>query len=195
MLHQSAGEVVAALKAEEAGKDIERFGAGRQRVSLLVGHHLQAVLDPAQEVISHSQLIARGGIDPAIGGERGKRCDRTMSTQLGMAAPGYKLLCLHKKFDLADAAAAELDVVTLDRDLAVAAIGMDLPLHFVNVGDRRVVEISSPNKRREVAHKFIARFEIAGAGPRLDQRRALPVLTAALVIIERRVRRDRDLGR
>ena len=142
MRHQRAGEIVAALEAEKARKHIERFGIGRQRVGLLVGHHLQAVLDPAQKIIGRGQFVARGGIDPAVGGERGKRGDGAAAAQFGMAAAGDKLLRLHEKLDLANAAAAELDIVTLDRDLAMAAIGVDLPLHFVDVGDGRVVEIS-----------------------------------------------------
>ncbi len=118
------------------------------------------------------------------------------AAQFGVAAAGDELLRLHEKLDLADAAAAELDVVALDRDLAMAAIGMDLPLHLVHVGDGRVVEIFAPDERRQVAQEAARRQrEIAGAGPRLDQRGALPVLAAAFVVIERRFGRDRDLGR
>ena len=54
-----------------------------------------------------------------------------------MAAAGDQLLGLHEEFDLADAAAAELDVVALDRDLVVAAVGVDLPLHRLRCRRRR----------------------------------------------------------
>ena len=47
--------------------------------------------------------------------------------RLGVASAGDELLGLNEKFDLADAAAAELDVVPLDRDFAVTAVGVDLP--------------------------------------------------------------------
>ena len=45
------------------------------------------------------------------------------AAQLGIAAAGDQLLGLDEELDLADAAAAELDVVAGDRDLAVAADG------------------------------------------------------------------------
>ena len=66
-----------------------------------------------------------------------------------VAAAGDELLGLHEELDLADAAAAELDVVAGDRDLAVAAIGVDLPLDRVDVGDRGEVEIFAPDEGRE----------------------------------------------
>src|SRR5579864_5874926 len=102
-----------------------------------------------------------------------------------MPAAGNELLGLRKELDLADAATAELDVVAFDRDRAMAAVGMDLLLHRMNVGDGGVVEIFAPYERRQVAEKCLARSEIAGAGARLDQRRTFPVLAAAFVVIER----------
>ena len=151
------GKFVAADKAEKAGKDVERRGIGRQRMGLLVGHHLQTVLDAAQEIVSRRQLVARRGVDPAVGREHGKRGDGAAAAQFVVAAAGDELLGLHEELDLANAAAAELDIVTFDRDLAVAAIGVDLPLHFVDVGDGRVVEIFSPDERREIAQAVVRR--------------------------------------
>ncbi len=193
--HQLLGEIAAPGEAEKAGEFFQRPGIRRQSVSLLIGHHLQAVLDAAQEFIGGRQLIARGGVDPAAGRERCKRCDRRAAAQLVMAAAGNELLGLDKEFDLTNTAAAELDIVALHRDLAVAAISVNLPLHLVNVGDGGVIEIFAPDERHEIAQELLAGGEIAGARARLDQSRALPVLPAALVIIERRFGRDRDLGR
>ena len=112
-----------------------------------------------------------------------------------MTSAGNELLGLDEELDLADAAAAELDVVTFDRDLVVTAIGVDLPLHGVDIGDRGEVEIFAPDERRQLGEQLFARRDIAGARPRLDHRRALPVLSDALVIVERRGGRDGDLGR
>ena len=69
----------------------------------------------------------------------------------GFAAAGDQLLGLDEELDLADAAAAELDVVAGDGDLLVAAMGVDLALDRVDVGDGREVEILAPDEGRELA--------------------------------------------
>ena len=111
-----------------------------------------------------------------------------------MAPARDQLLGLHEKLDLADAAAAELDIVAGDRDLAMAAIGMDLPLHRVDVGNRGEIHVFAPDERRELLQERLAGRDVAGAGPRLDHRGAFPVLAAMLVIVERGRHRDRDMG-
>jgi hypothetical protein len=192
---QGLGKFVPVAEAEKAGEFAEHGRIGRQRVRLLVGLHLQAVFDPAQELVSRREFVARGGIDPAAGGENGERCDSRAPTQFAVPAAGNELLRLHEKFDLADAATAKLDVVTLDRDLAMTPVGMDLLLHRVDVGDRRVVQVFAPDERREVADELLAGGKVAGTGPRFDQRRSLPVLSPAFVVVERCVGGDRDLCR
>ena len=125
-------------------------------------------------------------VDPAVGRQLVERGERIAVAQLRIAPAGDQLLGLREKLDLADAAAAELDVVAFDRDLAMAAIGVDLPLHRVHVGDRGEVEIFAPDEGRQLVEDRLARRDIAGAGARLDHRRAFPVLPDALVIGERR---------
>ena len=112
-----------------------------------------------------------------------------------MAAAGDQLLGLREELDLANAAAAELDVVAFDRDVGVAAIGVDLALERLDVGDRREVEILPPDERRKLPQDVLAGPGVAGADARLDHRRALPVLPDAAVVVERGFGRDRDLGR
>ena len=82
-----------------------------------------------------------------------------------------------------------------DRDLGVAAVILDLPLDRMDVGDGGVVEILSPDVRRQLSEKHLAGVTVAGDRPRLDQRRALPVLAEALVVLQRRLGRDGDAGR
>ena len=195
MRDERGGEFVAAGKAEKAGEAVERGAFGRQGVGLLVRHHLQAMLDAAQEIVSRAEFVARGFIDPAVGGEPRQHGERAAAAQRVVAAAGDQLLRLHEELDLADAAAAELHIMAFDRDLAVAAIGVNALLHLVDIGDGGVIEIFAPHERREFAQQFFAGGEVAGAGARLDQRRALPVLAAAAVIIERGIGRDGDLGR
>src|SRR5436190_13319550 len=112
-----------------------------------------------------------------------------------MPAASDELLGLHEEFAFADTAAAELDVVPRDRNFIMAAIGVDLPLHRVHVGNRGEVEILAPDEGRKRRQQRLSGGEIAGAWPRFDQRGALPVLSTALVIIERRRGGDGDLGR
>ncbi len=75
MREQNRGKGIAAAEAEKAGEGFQRPGIGRQRVGLLVGHHLQPVLDAAQEIVSRSKLVARGGVDPAVGSQYGQHGD------------------------------------------------------------------------------------------------------------------------
>ena len=77
MRQQRGGELVAVLKAEKSGKLAERLALGRQRMRLLVRHHLQTMLDAAQEIVSRRQLVAGRGVDPAAGGERGRASRRS----------------------------------------------------------------------------------------------------------------------
>src|SRR6185312_15392384 len=124
------------------------------------------MLDAAEEVVSRSQIVAHRSVDPAPGRERGQHGDRLPAAQIGVAPAGDELLSLDEELDLADAAAAELDIVALDRDLAMAAIGVNLLLHRVHVGDGRVVEIFAPDERRKLTQEALAGGKIAGAWPR-----------------------------
>ena len=135
------------------GKRAKRSSSSRlerQRVGLLVGDHLQAMLDRAQEPVGVFEIVARGRVDPAAVGERAQRHQRLAAAQLRIASAGDELLGLDEEFDFPDAATAELDVVALDRDDAVAAIGVDLALHLVNVGERHEIEIFAPDEGREI---------------------------------------------
>ena len=156
-------------------------------MGLLVGHHLQTMLDAAQEKISLGQLVARRGVDPAVGSEHGKRIDGLTATQLWMPPAGDELLGLREKLDLPDAATAKFDIVAFDRDFTMAAISMDLLLHRMHIGNGGVVEIFAPDERRQVADESLACREVAGDSACLDQRGAFPVLAPALVIIERSI--------
>ena len=94
---------------------------------LLIRHHLQTMLDAAQEIVRCRQFVAGRVVDPAAGGERAERRDGWRPRRPGMPSTGNELLGLDEKLDLADAAAAELDIVPLDRDFAVSPIGVNLP--------------------------------------------------------------------
>ena len=88
---------------------------------LLVGDHLQAVLDAAQKAVGLVEFVARLGFDPAALGEPRAARRACGDAQIRLPAAGDQLLRLHEELDLADAAAPELDVVAGDRDLPIAA--------------------------------------------------------------------------
>src|SRR5580704_4020565 len=103
------------------------------------------MLDFAQEQVGAFEIVVRRGVDPAAFRQRPQRHQRLAAAQLRVTAAGDELLGLDEEFDLADAAAAELDVVALDRDLAMTAIGLNLPLHLVNIAERGEIEILAPD--------------------------------------------------
>ena len=164
-------------------------------MGLLIRAHLQAVLDDAQEIVSRRQFVACRAIYPPASRERRKRRDRAPVAQYIVAPAGNELLGLHEELDLANAAAADFDVMPLDGDFAVAAVDVNLLLHRVHVGDRGEIEIFSPDEGGQFTDEFGAGVKVAGTGARLDQRGTLPGLAPAFVIVERRVRRYCNLCR
>ena len=164
-------------------------------MGLLVRAHLQTVLDEPQEIVSSSQFIACGRAYPAASRQRHKRRHRAAVAQYIVPAAGNQLLGLHEKLDLANTAATHFDVVPLYGNFAVTAVDVDLLLHRMHVGDGSEIQIFAPDEGRKLAYEFGAGIEVAGAGARLDQRRTLPGLASAFVIVERRVGRYRNLGR
>ena len=111
----------------------------------MVVDHLQAMLDPAQEAVGLDQLVGRGGRDMARGGQRAQRRAGGAQAERGIAAAEDELLGLGEELDLADAAAAQLDVVAQHLDRAAAAMGVDLALDRMDVVDGREVEMLAPD--------------------------------------------------
>src|SRR5581483_12459524 len=105
----------------------------RQRVRLLVGRHLQTMLNGAKKPIRRVQFLRRCGSDPAALRQLRQSPQRAPVAQFGMPAACDQLLRLRKKLDFANAAAAKLDVVARDRDLAVSLVSMNLTLHRMDV--------------------------------------------------------------
>ena len=166
-----------------------------QAVGLLVGHHLQPVLDPAQEAVVGNQLGSGARLDVARGGERAQALAGAAQPQRRIAAAEDQLLGLGEELDLADATAAELDVVAGHLDRAAAAMGVDLALYRMDVMDRREVEMPPPDVGTQRLDERPADGEIAGHRMRLDHRRALPILADALVVELGRLDRHREWRR
>ena len=80
--------------------------------------------------------------------------------------------------------------MALDRDVAEAAMGMDLPLDRMNVGDGGEVEILAEDERYQFLEETLAGVDVASHGPRLDVGGALPVLATAFIVVHRRIDRE-----
>ena len=108
---QRIAESVGVGKAGELRDALELVGLGGDGMRLLVGDHLQPVLDAAQEEIGLGQVARGFARDPASCRERSSVSSVPRRAKLRMPAAGDQLLGLREELDLADAAAAELDVV------------------------------------------------------------------------------------
>ena len=131
---------------------------------LRVLDHLQPVLDAAQKAVMVDQRVARRGVDAPGRRQRAQRLAGRADPQRPHAAAPDQLLRLREKLDLADAAAAGLDVVPLDRDAAAALMRVDLPLDRMNVLDRREIEVLAPNERLQFREESRAAIRSPATG-------------------------------
>ena len=99
MTQQIPGECGAVLIAEKAGEALHRLDIVGQRVGLLVGHHLQPVLDPPQKFIGRRHLVTRLEGDPVARRQHLQRFQRRPYPQFEMPAAGDQLLGLREKLD------------------------------------------------------------------------------------------------
>ena len=137
------------MKQAVCAKPCALFGNG---VGLLVLHHLQAMFQHAQEAIGLGSSRAAASLTWPRARKRFERGKRGGGAQARIAPAQDQLLGLDEEFDLADAAAPELDVVAGDGDLAEwPSMGMDLPLDRMDVLDRGEIEIAPPDKGFEAA--------------------------------------------
>src|SRR5215475_11210101 len=104
------------------------------------------MLDMAQVAVGRGQVVGRRAAGTAERDQLLDRGDGPAQAQIRTAAAPDQLLGLGEELDLADAAAADLDVVAADRDLALAAISLHLPLHVMDVGQRGEIEMLAPDE-------------------------------------------------
>src|SRR5690606_33505693 len=103
-----------------------------------------------------------------------------------------QLLSLNEKFDLSNTAATKLHIVTANGNIAIASMGMNLPLDRMHIGNGCIVEIFSPDIRRKFRKYIFARLDITCYGAGLDHRGALPILPPSLIITNCRTNGDRQ---
>src|SRR5690606_3239011 len=142
----------------------------------------QTVLDRAQAVVGFAEHPRVFGIDDPFGGERVERRARAALAQRGQAAAVDQLVGLGEELDLADPAAAALDVEARPR-IAPAAIGTaDARGQPADLLDRGKIEAAAPDEGAQRAEERLARLAVAGRGARADERSALPRQRRALVV-------------
>ena len=144
--------------AAEGGEAGEAFGALGEALGLGVLEHLQAVLDLAVGDVGLRELVGGGAVDPALGGEGGEGGEGGALAEVGVAAADDELAGLGEELDLADAAAAELDVVAGDGERAPertgeALVGADAQPHVVGVLDRPEVHVLAPDEGAEAVEE------------------------------------------
>src|SRR5260221_12853174 len=114
------------------------------------------MLDAAQECVGGDHLLGHQGLDPPSAGEGAQRFAGAGDAQLGQPAAPDQLLRLSEELDLADAAAAKLDVVPGNRDVGAAAMRVDLPLDRMDVLDGGEIEVLAPEKRSQFIKERVA---------------------------------------
>src|SRR6185295_20141775 len=105
-------------------------------------------------------------------GELDQRGERAWPAQLRFIAAVDQLQRLGEKFDLANAAVAELEVARFF--VAGEQLILDAHLHMAQFVDSGVVEITAVDERFHFFEKARAEPDVSRDRPRLDQSRALP---------------------
>jgi len=182
MRHQRVRERFEGYETLEGGQTLQRGRVLRQPMCLPVGHHLQAVLERAEKIVGVGEIDRRAPVQLARPGQRRQCAERRRVAQRRVAPAPDELQDLRGELDLTDAAPAELHVVAGDGDPGAALLRMDLPLDRMDVSQRRIVEMPTPDERADLAQEGVAERAIPGDRPRLDHRRAFPVLPERFVV-------------
>ena len=172
-----------AADAEAPRHEPQRHRLARQRVGLQLVEQLQPVLDGAQMHERVREGAPELGRQVAALGEPEQRLERVALAQPGVVAAVEELQRLHDELDLADAAAAELDVA--GAPVTVAAPGqlpIDLALHAANRRHHAFVEPLAIDDPARQVHELRADPLVAGRHARLEQRLALPRRRALAVV-------------
>jgi hypothetical protein len=146
MAAKIGGELICFGIAKKGCKAPDAVAIGRQAMHLGVIDHLQPMLDPAQKPVILGQRLGRRRVDAAGCGQPPQGGAGRPNAQPGDPATPDQLLGLGKEFDFPDAAAAGLDIVALDGDSSAALMRLDLPLDRMNIGNRREIEVLSPDE-------------------------------------------------
>ena len=113
---------------------------------LLIGAHLQPILQAPQEHVGRVELGHRRGRQQLRAGQQRQRLAQRGALQTPVLAAADQLERLHDEFDLADAAVTELDVV---RQIAALHLALDQRLHLAQRLEHAKVEIAPIDERAD----------------------------------------------
>ena len=169
--------------------------AGRQRVRLPIVHHLNAMLDRAQQGIGSGERSSLVGANPARPGERRQGIARRGCPQRRIAPAMDQLMDLREELRLADTAPPPLQVVAGAEALTARIMVADAPRQVADFADRAKVQPAPPHERSDRIEEIAAERLITSRHPGTDKRRPLPCQRLAFVIADRPFDRQRDRRR
>ncbi len=172
-LHRLGGRIAGAAR-----QPLQLPRVLRQRVGLALGHHLDAVLQAPQRHVGLGQLVPVAAGEQARVEQALQRLQRAADAQVRVAAGVQELQRLHEELDLADAAAAQLQIHAGRARGFLLRARLEQP-HLVH---GLQVEVLAEDERGKPPQGFLARREVARDRPRLEQREALPGCPVALVV-------------
>ena len=164
-----------------------------KQMGLRVVDHLHPMLDGPQQPIGVGELAARRRlVEPAGRSQSRDRVERRRRPHRRIAAAVDHLLDLDEEFDLANAAAAALEIVARPdarplRKMVADARG-DLPNFF----DHTEIERAAPDERLDRVEEALPERDVAGSRAGADEGRPLPRQRARFVMRDRGIDGQRD---
>ena len=179
--------------AHHPGQAVDPLGIGGQVMGLRIADHLDAVFHLAMGAVKVGQFRRIRPRHPALCRQRRQPLNRAPVAQIGVAAARDQLPGLGKELDLPYPADAKLHVMAFQHDRPVQPLVVaDAQAHVMRVLDGGKVQMPAPDEGGQGLQEPLPRRDIARAGARLDEGRALPRPALRLVILLGRRHRDAD---
>ena len=161
---------------------------------LLVGDHLQPVLDRPEPVVAGAEQQRVGAIDDPGFGQCVERRAGAAPPEFGSPPAVDHLVRLREEFDLADPAAALLEVEAGAGAGRSGIVGADLLRQPRDLGNRPEIEAAPPHERPDRGEEAFACGHVARAGAGADEGGAFPGQCRAFVMRQRRADGQRERG-
>ena len=168
-------------QAHRPGQGPLGAGVARELVRLQVANHLQAMLEASQEPVRVGQDVRVGAPDEALIGQCLERAERVRLAEAFVAAAVDQLEELHGELDVADAAAAalQLDGLLPGRTHVL----LDARLRRAHVLDGAGRQNGREHQRGDVLDERRADPRVTRDRARLQQRLPLPGRCVLLVVV------------